>query len=140
MSDATKPRQDAYVAGPGPFFEIEASSATDVTDGKMEAGAVISFSSGKAIPCAADAIDVAVSRGWRYDRVADKYYIQIDGTGALIKLTYTSAALGGVKMSDNQTCATTTDPTKWAGLCVIIDSTNVGTVRLRPLGSAPYAS
>jgi hypothetical protein len=137
MTASATPRYEVYTPGPGPYIEREVN---DPVADQIEVGTMVTLSSGKAVRAAADAIRVYVCRSRRYDPVTGKYYVTLDGTGAILEVVYASAAEGGVKIADNQTVLANADPTKWAGVVEKIVSTNVAQIRLRDAASAPYAS
>ena len=135
MADATKPRQDKYTPGPGPYFEVEANDEADILSGELSYGCLVTLSSGKAVPAAAEG-RCAVSRGWRYDEAQAKYFVQLDGSGALVECVFTSAAVGAVEAVDNQTVQARAANDHHTGHCVKVVSTNVGLVMLMHFGNA----
>jgi hypothetical protein len=136
MTAIATPKYNVYTPGPGPYQEYEVNDAGTFP----EVGTLVSFSSGKAIRAAADAIRIGVVRSKRKDVASGLWYVEVDHSGAILEVVYASAQVGGVKVADNQTVLTTTDPTKWAGVVTKIVSTNVAQIMLRHIADAPYAS
>lgn len=137
MADTTSPRFNCYQPGPGPYITVQNDSNTDI----CPVGTVASLSGGKCVQAAADAIQVFVVKEIFQDAAGD-YYSVLDGSGAILEVVFTTAQAVGtkVKMSDNQTVLTTSDPTKDCGMVVKVVSTNVARVLFREAASAAYAS
>lgn len=138
MTISATPRPDAYSAGFGPFEEFEVDDPDQLPN--LEYGHVGSLSGGKAIPVAAEAAQPFVSRGWRYDQAADKYYVSADFSGAHLKVAFASAAVGAIEWIDNQTVQAAAALDHTGGYCFRVTGTNEGLVVLRNWGHAPVTA
>jgi len=135
MANITVPKK--YKLSGGPIIDVEVSNAAN----PFQVGSVMSFSTGKAIPAAEDAVDVGLVVS-HYEKDGDTW-VRLDIGGAIaLDCVYTSAvAFGPIKWADNQTVATRDVISKHGGRVVRVVSTNVADVALRPFAgsNAPNA-
>lgn len=137
MSNTTTDKR--YKRSGGPVIDVRVSN----TSNPYTVGSVMSFSSGLAIPAAADAIILGL--------VIDSYvhadgytYVRLDVGGAIaLDCVYTSATAAGtpVKIADNQTFLDrSTAEEKHAGVVARVVSTNVADILLAPMASQTGAT
>lgn len=124
-----------YKRSGGPVIEVEVSN----TSNPYNIGSVMSFSSGKAIPAAADATAVGLVID-HYVNSAGLTFVKLDVGGAIaLNCVYSSAGdpPTAVKWADNQTVAARgADVAKHGGCVVRVVSTNVADIMLPNLGAA----
>jgi hypothetical protein len=127
---ATTPQK--FTLSGGPVIDIE----VDNTANSYVDGSVMSFSSGKAVPAAADATFVGLVVG-SYIK-DDLTYVRLDVGGAIARnVAFTSAtAVTSVEWSDNHTVAAVTNEGDHGGTSFRVVSTNVADVILPALGNA----
>jgi hypothetical protein len=129
----------AYKRSGGPVIDVKVAN----TANSFTIGSVMSFSSGEAIPAAADAIVVGL--------VIDSYvhangdtFVRLDIGGAIaLNCVYTSATAAGtaVKISDNQTFLDrSTAEEKHVGIVARVVSTNVADILLSPASAQTGAT
>jgi len=123
MSNITIPKK--YTPSGGPIIDVEVDDATD----PYEIGSVMSLSSGKAIPAAADATRVGVVVS-HYVKGSDTF-VRLDIGGALVRncvwSSHSSTPFTPIKWVDNQTVAArSTDLGKHGGVIArVVDANTV---------------
>jgi hypothetical protein len=140
MADATVSLHEVYTPSKGPYFDVEVD---DPVATPTPVGTLVNLSSGKAIPAAADSIQVAVVRRLYTDPVTALPMASLDGGGAIVEVEHDGSvdepSMQNVAIVDNQSVAVEADPTKMAGTVTKLISATRAQVCLRRFSNAPYA-
>ena len=129
----------AYKRSGGPVIDVKVAN----TANSYNTGSVMSFSTGEAVPAAADAIVLGLVID-SYVHANGSTYVRLDIGGAIaLNCVYTSATAVGtaVKIADNQTFLDrSTAEEKHAGIVARVVSTNVADILLAPMASQTGAT